>query len=53
MSQNNPQSPRGPTLTQRFRQRVWGNRWGRLLVVSVLIVLAVAPFARGLDRLSF
>jgi membrane fusion protein (multidrug efflux system) len=45
MSRNNSQSPREPTPIQRFRQRVWGNRWGRLLVVSVLIVLAVAPFA--------
>ena len=45
MSQNNPQSAREPTPIWRFRQRVWGNRWGRLLVVSVLIVLVVAPFA--------
>jgi membrane fusion protein, multidrug efflux system len=45
MSQHNPQSPPGPTPGQRFHQRVWGNRWGRLLVVSALIVLAVAPFA--------
>src|SRR5260370_11659243 len=45
MSQHNPPSPPGPTPGQRFYQRVWGNRWGRLLVVSALIVLAVAPFA--------
>jgi membrane fusion protein, multidrug efflux system len=45
MSQHNPQSSREPTPIQRFRRLVWGNRWGRLLVVSVLIVLVVAPFA--------
>jgi membrane fusion protein, multidrug efflux system len=45
MSQSNPQSPLGLTPAQRFRERVWGNRWGRLLVVSILIVLVVAPFA--------
>ena len=45
MSQSNPQLPRRPNRMQWFRQRVWGSRWGRLLVVSALIVLAVAPFA--------
>jgi membrane fusion protein, multidrug efflux system len=45
MSQHNPQSPQRRGPAQWFRQRVWGNRWGRLLVVSALIVLAVAPFA--------
>jgi membrane fusion protein (multidrug efflux system) len=40
-------SPRGPAVTQWFRQRVWGNRWGRLLVASLLIVLVVAPFLLG------
>jgi membrane fusion protein, multidrug efflux system len=44
MSQHNPQSPPGPKLVEHFR-RVWADRWGRLLVVSALLVLAVAPFA--------
>ena len=45
MSQHHPPSPQNWAPAQWFRQRVWGNRWGRLLVVSVLIVLVVAPFA--------
>src|SRR5246127_4421182 len=45
MSQHNPQPPQAPRPAQPFRQRVWGNRWLRLLVVSALILLAVAPFA--------
>jgi len=45
MSQHDPQPQQGPAPAQRFRQRVWGNRWGRLFVVSALIMLAVAPFA--------
>jgi membrane fusion protein (multidrug efflux system) len=44
MSQNTPQPSRGAKLIQWFRQRVWSNRWGRLLVVSAVIGLAVALF---------
>ncbi len=30
---------------KKLLQRVWGNHFGRLLVVSVLIIVAAAPFA--------
>ncbi len=45
MSQHDPQSPPGPPPPQRFRQRFWRSRWGRLLVASTLVLLVIAPFA--------
>lgn len=45
MSQSSPLFPRWPSRVQWFRQHVWGNRWGRLLAASALILLAVGPFA--------
>src|ERR1700691_5180523 len=45
MSQSNPQSPPGPKLVERFRQRIRGDRWFRLAVAAGVILLVAAPFA--------